>query len=416
MDIKTIALQETTTEATLFMIFAENDLAKWALINGKYIEHVTLGKGEIKRISRDDTSGMLLCIQFLNDEAGRSRNFPIKTFEDGPFNTNGLFLQVPNWAKHRDDTIAQLIQIREQILEENKLALQKRIEEEKNKEIRQAEIEKARELRRLELQKEKESRRLEFERARELERIEYERVKELNRIEFEKVREQMKKEAAAREHFSALMEKYFVKVNIWPKPTSPLFMILLNFDSTNSLADEEIKWLERNKIFAPIAIYYENRMNSPVADLWDCVHAGSYWRKAGFPQKTLDITNVGLSTNNRFNAAIKTNRGAAFKDLKNYDQAKTLANEALIILPNDYHAFNLLGAIYFLLGDPEEGDRYFSLAVENGPIGMKIDQEIRNTIQLADKDSQKIVAQYLLKKDPVKYKWAEDYLKLSEQA
>jgi tetratricopeptide (TPR) repeat protein len=51
------------------------------------------------------------------------------------------------------------------------------------------------------------------------------------------------------------------------------------------------------------------------------------------------------------------------------DEADRCAKNALECRPNNPYAFNSLGRIWFLQGDSQEADRYFSLAIEHASEG-----------------------------------------------
>jgi tetratricopeptide (TPR) repeat protein len=151
----------------------------------------------------------------------------------------------------------------------------------------------------------------------------------------------------------------------------------------------------------------ESKKNS---DIWNIVHAGTYWRRANFPQRVLKITEGITSNDIKGKAAMETNRGGAYRDLELLFEAGECAKKAILLNPTSYHAYNLLGAICFQSGDPEEGDKNFQKALQLGAPPKNLDETIRKSVTDADKDEQIKVAHYLLNKDPIKYKWAEFYL------
>ena len=44
------------------------------------------------------------------------------------------------------------------------------------------------------------------------------------------------------------------------------------------------------------------------------------------------------------------------------DEAERCGQTAIKLAPKDFYPYNLLGAVYFQRGDPEEGDKYFQVA------------------------------------------------------
>lgn len=109
-------------------------------------------------------------------------------------------------------------------------------------------------------------------------------------------------------------------------------------------------------------------------DLRDLVRASRYWREVGDPARAIRATGVDLpGYESRAVAALLTSRGGAFRDLEDLEQAEACAKRALEYNSNDYHPYNLLGAVcydwtgrYWPSTRIDEGDRYFAEAKRLG--------------------------------------------------
>lgn len=192
------------------------------------------------------------------------------------------------------------------------------------------------------------------------------------------------------------------------------------FESQESLDQSDIRWLRRHELVETLWMYFERQAVNfenqfkITHDLWDAVKASSCWRNANQPRKALELTEQLLNRPSRVEkkveAALLTTRGGAFRDIEELDQAETCGLEAIGHNPNSYYPYNLLGAIYYQTGVPEKGDKYFTKAVELGAEPRLQDSEIMDAVERAGLEEKKVVANYLLNKDPIKYKWAERYL------
>ncbi|MFB2983202.1 tetratricopeptide repeat protein [Microseira sp. BLCC-F43] len=147
---------------------------------------------------------------------------------------------------------------------------------------------------------------------------------------------------------------------------------------------------------------------------WHIPTASSYWRKANEPERALQLTNLDLSKIKESNlkSAILVTRGAAFRDKNQLDQAESCAREAIDCHPDSYQPLTLMGAIYYDRGNYPEGDRWFAEAIQRGAETEAIDDEIKRVVRSTkDENKRQDVAEYLLKKDPVRYDWVRAYLK-----
>lgn len=226
-------------------------------------------------------------------------------------------------------------------------------------------------------------------------------------------------EAGARQHFAALKRKYKAESFGDTSPLSPLYKMLLKLESGEQLDNNDLAWLRKNRLRGPIrafatraALECEKRFKTS-RDGWEAVKASSFWRMAEQSAKALAVTS-GLAENSGSNLKLKsavwTTRGGAFRDQRSLDEAETCGQQAIQSGHRSFHPYMLLGAVYYQKGDPQKGDEYFATAKKLGAKPEVQDWEIKKAVSQAGEEEQRVVAQYLLQKDPVKYRWAKKYL------
>lgn len=224
---------------------------------------------------------------------------------------------------------------------------------------------------------------------------------------------QREEERQARNEFIALKEKYLADGFRDCSPASPLFAVLLQIDSCDTLDDAQIDWLKEQDLLGTLAHYYQN-MYRVLGEPWDLVKASSFWRDAKQPDRAITLTSYLLERHNvqdfKLKSAILTTRGGAFRDLGSLLEAEDCALQALQVNRTSFQPHNLLGAIYFARGQPEKGEEHFETAVSLGSQAKYLEGQMKRALDSADQTARQTTAQYLLRKDPEKYRWANFYL------
>lgn len=218
---------------------------------------------------------------------------------------------------------------------------------------------------------------------------------------------------AALEHFRRLATKY--KIPVLNIKLSPVVPILHKLESTEPLSTTDVSWLETNGLFDVLATYF-NRCYLAGRDEWDLVKACRYLRRAGLPEKVLELTarfphdqpNLPRKTM----SALLTTRGGAYRDIGDLGSARQMAEQAIRTQESQY-PYSLLGAICYAEGKPEEGDRHFEVAGTFGGSATVRDTEIRAVLQESAAEIQTKIAKYLIEKDPEKYAWATRFVHLN---
>ncbi len=163
--------------------------------------------------------------------------------------------------------------------------------------------------------------------------------------------------------------------------------IIQKIDLGLDLADDEVQGLERKKLFNLLATA-SYRSYRKTNDLWTLVQACKYLRRAKMPQRVIELTQelaAGSTAHPRTKifSAIYTTRGAAFKDISDFDNAKEMANLALACEESKY-SHTLMGAICYWGLDFSKGDAHFHRASALGStMGDRI-MEIRIASQRLD--------------------------------
>lgn len=229
-------------------------------------------------------------------------------------------------------------------------------------------------------------------------------------------------EIAKEIHFKLLKVKYQI---VGQLAIDPFYEIMLKLEREERLDPKQvIQLIEEGRLsrhgkittayYRLEAIFYEKEYQR-TRNMWNLPSASSNWRKADESQNALKVTenvNWNKVQESDLKSALWVTRGAAFRDLDQLDDARKCATQAMECQPDSHQPYTLLGAICYDRGEYEEGDKWFVMAVEHGATANDIDDEIKRIVRMTkDKNKCREVAEYLLKKDPDRYGWANSYLK-----
>jgi len=221
-------------------------------------------------------------------------------------------------------------------------------------------------------------------------------------------------------HFRILKRKYQIVGNL---SVNPFYEIMLKLECGERLDPKQVvQLIEENQLsrhgkiamaYHRIeAMFYEQEYQR-TGNLWNLPSASSHWRKANESKKALDSTrkvNWQKVRESDLKSALWVTRGAAFRDLDQLQDAENCAAEAMECQPESHQPYTLMGAVYYDRGEYEKGDEWFELAVERG--ANNTDDEIEKIVRMTkDKAKRREVAEHLLNQDPIRYSWANAYLK-----
>jgi len=227
-------------------------------------------------------------------------------------------------------------------------------------------------------------------------------------------------EIAKQAHFRALKGEYQI---VGQLAIDPFYEIMLKLEREERLDPKQvIQLIEEGRLSRHgkiaiahhrlEAIFYEENYQR-TGNRWNLPSASSNWRKANEPEIALKVTenmNWNKVKESDLKSALLVTRGAAFRDLAQLDEAENCATQAMECQPGSHQPYTLMGAICYDRSKYPAGDHWFEMAAERG--ADDTDDEIKSIVRMTkEKDKRREVVEYLLNKDPNRYKWAKSYLK-----
>lgn len=206
---------------------------------------------------------------------------------------------------------------------------------------------------------------------------------------------------------------------------SPLYAILLKLNEEQRLSDEDVIWLDSEKLFRPStnifvehhrleALYCENEFLR-TKGYWNLVNASAHWRKADEPKTSVKLTNnlqnIRSLKEAKLKSALFTTRGGALRDLEHLNEAENCALEAISHFPNSHNPYTLMGALCYDTGRYEQGDEWFEKAIKRGAKPNDQDSEIKRILNKKKGKERQEIIDHLLKKDPARFAWVKQYAK-----
>jgi hypothetical protein len=210
----------------------------------------------------------------------------------------------------------------------------------------------------------------------------------------------------------------FIKEEFFPR----LMSILRRLDGGNRLSDEDILWLttEGKDYYTEVlkAAFHEREAEFYTAeykrssDPWYAVNASGHYRKCNQAKKAHDLLisiPAGSQKAPKLKSAICTTHGGVMRDLKRLDEALKFGGQAHALTPKDFRPCTLLGAINFEMGNCDIGSQWYVKAIERGASEHSIDYDLRGILLRVDKAKGKEIRAFLLREDPVRYKWIHNF-------
>jgi hypothetical protein len=207
-----------------------------------------------------------------------------------------------------------------------------------------------------------------------------------------------------------------------------LMDILHRLDGGNRLSDEDILWLstEGSDFYTETlqTAFHEREAEFYAAeyhrtsDPWNAVNASGHYRKCNQAGKAHDLLAsipAGRQKAPKLNSAISTTHGGVMRDMNRLGEALKLGDHAHALTPKDFRPCTLLGAVNFEMGNYDLGREWYIKAEERGASERTIDYDLRGIFLRADKAKREEIRSFLLREDPVRYKWVIK-LKVQDQA
>jgi hypothetical protein len=212
-------------------------------------------------------------------------------------------------------------------------------------------------------------------------------------------------------------------------PESPLYIILKKLEASERLSDEEVVWLQTEKLLktrlkdrghyvstrifiahhALEAKFYESEFQN-TKNHWNLASASAHWRKAERPEHALNLTdnlNLKQITPAKLRAALLTTRGGTLRDIDRLEEAEKCALDAIQHFPDSHNPYTLMGALCYDRKCYEEGDKWFDEAVKRGAKFDEQDAEIKRILRKIKGQERKELIDHLLKKDPHRFAWVK---------
>ena len=200
-----------------------------------------------------------------------------------------------------------------------------------------------------------------------------------------------------------------------------LMSILRRLDGGNRLTDEDILWLTRDgedyytdilqEAFHEREAEFYKVEYKRTSDPWNAVNASGHYRKCNQARKAHDLlTSIpdGRRKAPKLNSAICTTHGGVMRDLKRFDEALKLGEQAHTLTPKDFRPCTLLGAVNIEIGNYGIGKDWYDKAEERGASKRSIDFDLRGILLRADNVKREKLKAFLLREDPERYKWVRN--------
>ena len=389
----------------IFQTYAGNDPDRWRFLVGKRLRNRDLGDGGIVGVEVDPHGGVRLIATFYSGAVSTIR---ILTDRMSEFEWPGFAL--PNDPEAIFEAEAEIAAIEEEARRKHEAATrsssfyQDQLAESLLEQKQRAK-ERAQEFERLEAELQKRKKDEEEKRK---------RAAELRKQAEEERRREEEQEKQAEDAFKKLKCKYGVDTSRTDLDDEKLASIFSKLELEERVDDDELRWLNEYRLSKLLAIIHQRDFEWS-GDPWSAVKASAFYREAHEPGAALALTRKVLDFelqwwNQRLRSAIRTTRGGALRDLGDLDSAEEVAHEAASISPSSFQPHNLLGAIYFQMGFPEQGYGHFERARELGASTHGQEHEMRQALQRASRQERADVAAYLLNRDPERFRWAARFL------
>lgn len=194
--------------------------------------------------------------------------------------------------------------------------------------------------------------------------------------------------------------------------------ILRKLDSSRRLSDVDQVWLKgQGRDYASQEILHaHHRLEADhflkefrtTGDVWQLVNASGHLRKCEAAEEAHKLlTNIKDSAVKqiKLKAAVRTTHGGVMRDLRRYDAAFRLGEEAHELRPSDFRPCTLLGALYMETGNTWLGHEWYVKAEERGARTDSIESEIRSILRRMPLESRKEAISQLMSIDPLEYAW-----------
>ena len=208
---------------------------------------------------------------------------------------------------------------------------------------------------------------------------------------------------------------FFIERTDFPK----LMKILHRVDNGLRLSENDIIWLStegdeyytkelREGYHKNEAEFYAHEFKKR-KDPWAAVNASSHYRKcneAEMADALLSTINMLSLKNVKLKSALCTTHGGAKRDLKQWEAALALGEQAHLLTPQNFRPCTLLGAVNMEIGHHDLGQSWYKKAVERGYSERAMDDDLRRIFMRAEESNKEKLRSHLLNLNPSRYSWA----------
>ncbi|MDZ4283880.1 MAG: tetratricopeptide repeat protein [Hydrogenophaga sp.] len=218
-----------------------------------------------------------------------------------------------------------------------------------------------------------------------------------------------------------LRARYGVDQFIEKESFNRLMGILHRIDGGARFSDEDVLWLTtegsdyysdelRFAFHSREAAFFASEF-ARTRDSWNVVNASGHFRKcdrAGAAHALLEGVSLDGLKSPKLKSAVRTTHGGVMRDLGRFDEAFRYGTEAHALTDGDFRPCTLLGAVNVELGNYETARDWYAKAAARGASERSIDDELRGIYMRADKSKRDEIRAFLIREDPVRYKWAHN--------
>jgi len=218
----------------------------------------------------------------------------------------------------------------------------------------------------------------------------------------------------------SLREKYELTFYIEKSDYPQLMNILRRVDSGTRLSEKDLVWLStdgedyytqelREAFHYNEAEFYAAKFKKD-SDPWSAVNASSQYRKcrkSNTADTMLNSLNFRKFKSVKLKSALYTTHGGVKRDLRQWQEALSLADQARELTPDNFRPYTLLGAVNMEIGQYSEGQAWYQKAIKLGFSEQSMDSELRSIFHRSEKAKRAALRDHLLSIDPVRYKWAK---------
>ncbi len=222
----------------------------------------------------------------------------------------------------------------------------------------------------------------------------------------------------ARRKGRELRERFGIHDYVDPDLFSRLMQILTRLSGNSRLPEQDVAWLagvgREFRTREVMTAYHRAEADHYLGtfkekgNIWCAVSASSHLRKCGSFEEAHSLLSTVPHKRlvpAKLKSAFFTTHGGALRDLKRFQEAMSLGEQAHALADADYRPCTLLGAIHIELGQVAEGAAWYRKAEDRGAPAEHVDGELRSILARLPAKTRDMVVNELIAVDRVRYDW-----------